>query len=390
MGFRPLPRSLALPAVFLASLSCLQPGIDPVFLTLLSAAHPVAPADHGWIVGATQTGMATGSLLVWRLGARIPNLAFPLAALCALAAGIATVQVEDTDTLLAVRGVYGLAMGVTYSQAMSNAAVNRPNGAYGAVFLLQLILSTVTALFLPAVSDGLGARMALAALCVVPLGAFALALLAPMGAHSMASGRIVPTAREQRHPTDQAAWAYAGATLLFICATMMVWSFTGALAVTAGITEDVVGQAVAIGSIAGALTAVAVMREQPVVPPPVTGLLAGLSLLSPIAAASSGEPVLFIAAIVLLNIGSTAIIIRGSGLASGRSRDSLFRRFVTTTHSLGMILGPVVGSIASAAMGQTGLLGAAVVAVAGGSALLFLAAKARASRGSWDAAAQTA
>ena len=45
-----------------AALALLQPGIDPVFLTLLTAATGLDPSDHGWIVGATQGGMAIGAV----------------------------------------------------------------------------------------------------------------------------------------------------------------------------------------------------------------------------------------------------------------------------------------------------------------------------------------
>ena len=71
-----------------AALALLQPGIDPVFLTLLTAATGLDPSDHGWIVGATQGGMAIGAILVWR-GAHLPAGAPALAALIALAPGAA-------------------------------------------------------------------------------------------------------------------------------------------------------------------------------------------------------------------------------------------------------------------------------------------------------------
>jgi hypothetical protein len=79
-----------------------------------------------------------------------------------------------------------------------------------------------------------------------------------------------------------AGWALAAATFWFICSTMLVWSFSAALATRAGIADRTIGQAVAIGSVVGALTAVAVMRERLLVPLPVTALLSGLALASPV------------------------------------------------------------------------------------------------------------
>lgn len=356
----------------LASLGCLQPGIDPVFLTLLSAADAVRPADHGWIVGATQSGMAIGSVVVWRF-ARLAPLAYPLAAFCAFLAALATVQAQSLEALLAIRATYGLAMGITYARAMSVAAISRPNGAYGAVFLLQLLLSTLTALALTELLRQAGARPALAALCFVPLLSILLSM--PRFARSLPprlSAAPPAPAREPMQEADAAGWAFAIATLLFISATMMVWSFTGALAIEAGIGEGTVGLAVALGSIVGAVTAAAVMRERTLIPPLATGVLAGLSLLTPIAAAGSGDATAFVIAIVLLNIGSTAIIIRCSGLASARSLTPRFRTFVTCTHSLGMIIGPVIGSLASMAGGRGGLLLAAILTIAAGCGALLL------------------
>jgi len=360
--------------VLTAALGCLQPGIDPVFLTLLSTAHPVAPADHGWIVGATQTGMAVGSLIVWRLGALMSPAAFLLAALAAMTASLATAQLSATPALLAIRFCYGLAMGLIYIRAMSAAAVERPNGAYGAVFLVQLIISTLVALALPLAADAQSPRLALALLALVPLLAFALML---------ASGRMdghrspepqASVLREERHPVAPAAWALALASLAFSSATMMIWSFTGALALAAGIDEQVIGQSVAIGSIVGAITALCVMREKPLVPLVLTGTLSGFALLSPVAATASGRDDLFMLSVILLNIGSTAIIIRCSGMAAARSRDSLFQRLVACTHSFGMILGPVAGSLLTASFGATGLLAGAIATLLIGCTALLASA----------------
>ncbi|WP_174523890.1 MFS transporter [Novosphingobium naphthalenivorans] len=363
---------LILPAVILACVGCLQPGIDPVFLTLLSSVHRLTPDFHGWVVSATQSGMAAGSLLTWRWGTRIPQAGFALAAGIAIIAALATPHTDQFAALLTVRGLYGGAMGMLYTQAMSNAAANRPHGAYGAVFLCQLMLSTGIAIGLPAISQAAGPAAALTTLAAAPLGAL---ILVAFSARSTAQRAHRPETAEPQETTETSfrAWATAGATLLFICSTMMVWTFSGALAVEAGISEAVIGQAVALGSLAGAATAILVMRERSIVPPPVTGLLAGLSLLAPIAATRSGGAIPFIAAIVLLNIGSTAIIVRSSGLASAASKDSLFRRFVACTHALGMIAGPLAGSLATGIFGRTGLLIAAVLAITAACLLLLLA-----------------
>jgi hypothetical protein len=373
MGLHFRSKAALAATILTASLGCLQPGIDPVFLTLLSAAHPVALTDHGWVVGATQSGMAIGSVIVWRAGGRLSSGIFLLAALVTLLASLATAWTGTVAILFAIRALYGLGMGMIYTRAMSAAAAWRPNGAYGAVFLIQLLLSTGIALLLPAISDVGGPAQALAVLAFAPLLALALILFADRADKPVTRPPRTATA-EERRPVSASAWALAMASLLFICATMMVWSFTGALAVAAHISGDLIGQAVALGSLAGAATALCVMREKPVVPLPLTGLLSGLSLLAPIAATTAGDATLFVIAIVLLNIGSTAIIIRSSGVASARSADPLFRRLVACTHPGGMILGPVAGSILTTFLGDAGLLGGAIVTITAGCLALLLAA----------------
>lgn len=83
----------------------------------------------------------------------------------------------------------------------------------------------------------------------------------------------------------------------------------------------------------------------------------------------------FVMAIVLFNLGSTAIIVRTSGLASAASADRLFRRFVACVHSLGMIAGPVLGGLATWVFGGPGLLTAAVLAITVGCLALVLAGR---------------
>lgn len=370
---RPGPIQISAGATTLgaAAIGCLQPGIDPVFLTILSAAHGLDPNRHGWIVGATQGGMALGALTVWRYRPALPRRIGPIAAGAALFCGLATAYIDAFVSLLLVRGAFGLASGVVYTDAMSEAAARRPVAAYGIVFLLQLILSTIVASALPYLSDVTGPRSALLALAVAPLAAAVLLLLPSRGEPVSASApERTAGAIESVSPV---AWALAIATFAFICATMMVWSFTGALAMRYGFDEDIIGFAVALGSIAGALTALAVMHETPIIPLPFTGLFAGACLLSPLILAPLRDDWLFVGAIILLNIGSTAIIIRTPGSATAAGGDPLFRRFVACTHPLGMIAGPVLGALLTQASEPAGLKSGALTALAFGCALLLFA-----------------
>ncbi len=358
--------------ILAAALALLQPGIDPVFLTLLSAATGLAPSDHGWIVGATQTGMAIGAIIIWRGGAAMPSFIPALGALTALAASLLTPALDDLGMLIVVRGLFGIGTGVAYTHAMSMAAARRPALAYGAVFIIQLLLSTLVALALPFVGETEGPVVALRFLALAPATLLLLAALAPAPARTP-GGLIIGSSEEDAPPLR--AWALAGALFCFIAATMMIWSFAGALAMTAGINDDVVGAAVAIGSVVGALTALAVMRERAVVPLPLTGLFCSLCLLAPLVMTRAGAPILFTLSISLLNIGSTATIIRFSGEATAAHESPVFRRFVSCIHSLGMIVGPLAGSILSHAFGPWALIDGATTTLLCGCIALLAAAR---------------
>ncbi|WP_288456633.1 MFS transporter [uncultured Sphingomonas sp.] len=357
-------------AIAAAALACLQPGIDPVFLTLLSDAGGLEPDAHGWVVGATQGGMAAGALLVWRFGARLPAHIAARAALAATALALLTAILDASlSALLLTRALFGTATGIVYTDAMSGAAARRPTTAYAAVFLTQLLLSALVALALPPVAHAAGPRVALALLAAAPATA------------ALIAAQWIPRVRNRdpgvadAPPPSAAAWALALATVAFIAATMMIWSSAAALAIASGIAPDTIGVAVSAGSVIGAATALAVLRDRRVVPLPLTGVLASGGLLAPLVLTPPGHGGPFVAGILLLNIGSTAIIIRCSGAASAAGDGALFRRFVACTHPLGMIAGPLLGAALVGIAGSAGLVAGAVGSLALGCAALVVAAR---------------
>lgn len=348
-------------ALLAAALGCLQPGIDPVFLSLLSRAGSLPASWHGWLVGATQSGMAIGALVAWRFAERTDRAVLAASAFAAFLCALATALLADPSSIVAVRAVFGLATGIVYAQAMAACATRRPIGAYGGVLLLQLTLSTGASLLLPAIAATHGERAALLALTLAPLAMAAATLAMPYPIH--------PRHRPEGHVTRSFApvpvqgWYLAAATFWFICATMTVWSFSGALALDAGLSEQSIGRAVAAGSVAGALTAIATMREGPRIPLPLAAALSGLLLLAPPLLTAPEADTAFLVAIVALNIGSTAMIVRCSGEASAASDNARFRTFVAATHALGMICGPLLGSGLVSVFGSRGLMGGASAAI---------------------------
>jgi hypothetical protein len=341
-----------------AVMGCLQPAIDPLFLTLLSQATSVPLAAHGWIVGVTQGAAAIGALACWRLGDRAPAQVGVLLGAGALAAAGLTPFAQSVAAVLALRAVFGFAMGAIYARAMAAFATRRPVGAYGLVLLTQLLAATAISLVLPICAARYGVDAALLALGIVPGVAMGCMALVEGG------GRQLVWAAESKTP--RAGWAMAWGNMWFIGATMMVWSLSGALAIEAGLSEAAVGHAVALGSLAGVVTALMVIREKRWVPMPVTAVLVGGCLLSPLLLTGLADGLGYMTAMVLLNIGSTAIIIRCSALATIMALSARFRIFVAATHNLGMTIGPALGSAAIWAMPNGGLLIAASFAVAAG------------------------
>lgn len=350
-------------AALAAALGCLQPGIDPVFLALLSQAEGLALTSHGLLVAIAQAGMALGSLIAWWAGDRLRGRVQMAAGTAGAVSVLLLLPAGGLASLLVLRAVHGAAMGLVYARAMATCAAHRPASAYGVVFVVQLALATVVSLALPEAGRIAGPGMAVASLALVPLLAVALLRRADRPGASR-----VGAALAIREPVPAAAWWLAVATLLFVAATMMVWSFAGALAGSAGIPDRVIGRAVALGSIAGAGAAIVVMRGRALrrLPLPLVALPCGLALASPVALTLPGHEALFVAAIAALNIGSTILIVRCSTLAVQGCADGRFRTLVACTHSLGMIAGPLLGAAMAAMSGIAGLRGGvAAVLLAG-------------------------
>lgn len=318
-----------------AALALLQPGIDPVFLVLLSDHSGLPLVDHGLVVGASQAGMAAGALamaFVPPVGRRL----LAVAAAAALLASIATVLVDGLAAILACRALFGVATGILYAGTLRAATAHTPAHAMGTVLLFQLMLATALALLLPEVALLASPALALLGLAVVPL--LSLAMLVPN--QQMPAVTHAPA-------TPQRIDATTTGVFLFVAASMMVWSYVGAKGVVGGLTSEQVGIGVALGSLAGGVAALAVARGPAMLPLSAGALLASMAMLAPFLA---GPGVLsFIAAMIAFNIGATYAVARYSALAIER-RDAA-RHIVPAVQSVAMVFGPLG---AAAAMGQGG------------------------------------
>jgi predicted MFS family arabinose efflux permease len=328
-----------------AALALLQPGIDPVFLVLLSRHSGLALADHGLVVGASQAGMAVGAVVA-ALAPRLSRRALAVAATAGVIASAATVLADGLLAILACRAVFGLAAGLIYTATLRAATVRAPAHAMGTIMFLQLVAATLVALVLPAVAGLAGPGAALLCLAAIPLAN--LALLVPDTAIPRRARSIVAVPQ----PIDPVLVA----VFLFVAASMMVWSYIGAQAVTAGLSSQTVGFGVALGSIAAGAAALMVARGASWLPAPVSATLAALAMATPFAAPASTLG--FVAAMIAFNVGATYAVARFSALAIECGDDA--RGLVPALQGVAMVVGPLC---AAAAVGRGGFPALAAVSV---------------------------
>lgn len=343
-----------------AAIALLQPGIDPIFLMLLSHHSGLAIADHGLVVAASQAGMAAGALLFATMR-RLPASALRWAAFGALLASLGTVWAPGLAALLGIRTLFGACTGLIYAAALSAATRRDPGHAMGTVLLAQLVMATAVALLLPQITARAGTGTALAALA---------------GFAAFNLWRI--DARDYAPRTDPALPAAAGrstpaaiAVFLFVAGSMMVWSYMGAEGMATGLSEGTVGIGVALGSVAGGvaalLVALASRRGWPPLPLVLAGALCALAMLSPFAAPAGAAG--FAAVMILFNIGATYSVAAFSAHAIGRG--GAMRRLVPALQSSAMVVGPALaaaamhgGGFGALARASAGIMALGVVALA--------------------------
>jgi hypothetical protein len=345
---------------WVAALACLQPGIDPIFLVLLSHNSGLPIIDHGWIVGASQAGMALGAVLAWRGPLHSSRALALAAALGGLGASLVTVLLDDFAALLLVRLAFGLCCGFLYNLALAEATAKAPLHAFGTIFLFQLLLAAGVSTLLPYVSGGMGIGTAMVCLALVPAS---VCLLLPQEAGSRA---IADAVAEEKAPGPPVPVAPIAVLAMFICMNMMVWSYVGALATEARLSEEVIGWGVALGSLSGAIPALLLAHVRARLPLLVAGGLSGIAILSPLLAPAALGAAGFMLVMCLFNIGAIYAVVRFSSLAVDRNPSPHNRRAVAATHSIAMIAGPLSGALATRAGGFLALeaLAAAALLVA--------------------------
>jgi hypothetical protein len=239
---------------------------------------------------------------------------------------------------------------------------------------MQLLLSSLVAATLPWLAARAGTNIGLAALALGPATILFLLLTTRGAPDGAAPARIQAGCDAAAQSRDKAgSIAAAAALFLFICATMMIWSHVGAAATDAGLDEGEIGWGVAIGSLSGAVPAIATSYLRNRLPLLVGGGASALAMVAPLLFGGAMDAITFTILMVLFNVGSTFVIIRCSALAVELNPTGLMRRAASAMHPAGMIAGPAIGFLAMQVNGPAGLIPMAIIAVSGAMVALALA-----------------
>lgn len=236
-------------SIFIAAISILVVGVQPVFIGLVADRLGLSMAQQGWVISVETSGAVLGTLLVNffvnRLGSRILCSAATLAVGCLT---LLTAIAEDYSVVLALRCLAGFAAGILYAQVVF--LIGRMPGqdrSFGFLLLLQTALFAVMATALPIVAADFGFSATMVLLSCWYFLAFVACRFLPRGVDDK-------EAVEQRDiPVGPTSFGIASLTgmLCLQVAIYAVWGFIDSIAGADGLTSIEVGWAVGLGLLGG-------------------------------------------------------------------------------------------------------------------------------------------
>lgn len=236
-------------SIFVAAVSILVVGVQPVFIGLLAERLGLSLPQQGWMMAVEMCGSVVGTLLVasWakRWGAR--RLCGVMAALLAVLT-LLTGLSQDYAAMLALRGLAGVAAGALYAQAVF--ILGRMPGqdrSYGVLLLLQTTLFATMATALPLLAERAGFMGAMLALTFWYLVAAVACRFLP---HQVGAAEAMQTPVAEMGPSAFGVAALAGMLCLQV-AIYAVWGFIDGIASADGLSSVEIGWAVGIGLLGG-------------------------------------------------------------------------------------------------------------------------------------------
>ena len=268
-------------AILMGGLAVSQVVAMPLLATLVASAYGMGESASGFIGLANLLGTAAGSLAVTICLQRLPLRGSAVsAAFLACVAQFAVALMPGFQSALLMEALAGFGAGVLL--ALSAAIVGSSNDAdrgFAFILTLQAIVAVALLLAIP----GLSAEGSL--LPVMAFMACVQILLLPIGLALRGKSKAVEMGGQGVKDTKSlrpAVLLKAAAYFTFSAAVGVLWVFAGALGLSAGLPDTVIGKALAVGNVAAIagslLAAVITSRFGRIGPVIVTGLFIILSV----------------------------------------------------------------------------------------------------------------
>jgi MFS family permease len=334
-------------AVFIAASALVLMGVQPILVGLYADQLHLTLSQNGWVIAAEQVGACTGAVVGYWLSTRVLWKA-SIAGACAVAvlANILTALAVDVPNLLIVRFTSGLATTLAYTVAVYCLGHARtPDRAFGVVFVLQTVFMSIDAIMLPTVVRHFGYVVG------VSSGSawFAAAIVAARWLPKE-TAPVVARAPQENAPDRNYAvgvGALIGSFLLEL-SVFAVWGFMERVGRRNGISDELVGYAIAIGVLGGIpgglLPAVVGARFGRL---KMVGAATVLLIVSYAALVHDLGWLSYSVWVTVLNLGWVLGIVYYMGLAVHNDPDGRFTRLLPFAQTLGTAVGPACSALAT-------------------------------------------
>lgn len=242
-------RGEVLAAILIGGLGVTQVVAMPLLASLIAEAYGVPEINSGLVGFANLLGTAAGSLCVTIWLQRLPvRLTSIIAALLACLSQTGAALMPDFNGAVLMEALAGGGAGIllALSAAIVGASGNADRG-FAFILTLQALIAVIVLLAIPA----LGGASAL-----LPVGLFLAGMQLLLLPASLALRRKPFAAAEARETDEETSMFHpgvllkAGSYFVFSAAVGVLWVFAGVLGSVAGLSDGLIGQALAVGNVA--------------------------------------------------------------------------------------------------------------------------------------------
>lgn len=334
-------------AVFIAASALVLMGVQPILIGLYADHLHLTLSQNGWVIAAEQLGACTGAVIGYWLSTRVRWKA-SITGACAVAAvaNILTALAVDIPALVIVRFTSGLATTLAYTVAIYCLGHARtPERAFGVVFVLQTVFMSIDAIMLPTVVKHLGYAVGIVSGSAWFVAAIMAAQWLPKDAAPVAIRAPQQNAPDRYYAVG--VGALIGSFLLEL-SVFAVWGFLERVGRRNGISDELIGYAIAIGvlgGIPGGLLPAAVGARFGRLK--MVGAATVLLILSYAALVHELGWLSYSVWVTVLNLGWVLGIVYYMGLAVHNDPDGRFTRLLPFSQTFGTAVGPACSALAT-------------------------------------------